>query len=99
MRFSGCRMLACSCDSVKHQLVSTPRTTPHTNKHTNKSNPLPKMKTAICSLLVLFAAGASAFAGTATYSSKSTKNVTSTAPALGCDCFAPGAALGIYGAY
>jgi len=54
----------------------------------------------VYSLLVAFAVAASAFAGEVSYSAKSSKSVAATAPApLGCDCFAPGAAFGIYGAW
>jgi hypothetical protein len=56
------------------------------------------MKT-LASILLGCALATGAFAGTAvSYSSKSSKNI-SVPPALGCDCFAPGAAIGIYGAY
>jgi hypothetical protein len=50
---------------------------------------------ALASLVVACAFASSAFAGPA-YSSKGGKGVQPTAP-LGCDCFAPGGAFGIYG--
>jgi hypothetical protein len=53
------------------------------------------MKT-IASLVIACALASSAFAGPATYSAKGGNGVQPTAT-LGCDCFAPGAAFGIYG--
>lgn len=48
-------------------------------------------------LLAAFALATSAMAGPVTYSSKSSKNVVQPQAAVGCDCFAPGAAIGING--
>jgi len=56
------------------------------------------MKT-LASLLITCALATGAFAGEVSYSAKSSKAVQSVPPPLGCDCFAPGAAFGIYGAY
>src|SRR5215218_7411994 len=51
----------------------------------------------IASLFFAAAVTTSAFAGPVNYSSKSSKNVVQPQAALGCDCFAPGAAIGING--
>ncbi|HSI62483.1 MAG TPA: outer membrane beta-barrel protein [Candidatus Saccharimonadia bacterium] len=52
----------------------------------------------ITTLLASLALVASATAGTETYSSKSAKTVVPPPVPVGCDCFAPGFALGIFGA-
>ena len=46
-------------------------------------------------LLATFAMAATAFAGEVSYSSKGSKAVAPVQQAIGCDCFAPGAAFGI----
>ena len=48
-------------------------------------------------LLAACALATSAIAGPVSYSSKSAKNVVQPQAAIGCDCFAPGAAIGING--
>jgi hypothetical protein len=58
------------------------------------------MKKTIASLILSVALASSAFAGTPdVYSSKGSKTVQPIAPMtpIGCECFAPGAALGIFG--
>ena len=50
-------------------------------------------------LLAVCALATSAIAGPVTYSSKSSKNVVQPQAAVGCDCFAPGAAFGINASY
>src|SRR5688572_8710362 len=59
------------------------------------SNRSTKMKY-LASLIVTAALASSAFAGPVTYSSKAPKAVAPILP-LGCECFAPGFALGFYG--
>jgi hypothetical protein len=49
-------------------------------------------------LLATLALASTAFAGEATYSAKNSKAVAPVQQAIGCDCFAPGAAFGIFGA-
>lgn len=55
------------------------------------------MKT-IASLFVTLALATTAFAGTESYSSKSTKAVVPPVVPTGCDCFGPGLSLGLFGA-
>jgi len=52
----------------------------------------------IASLLLSVVLASSAFAGPATFSGKSGKGPVAPLPPAGCNCFAPGAAVGIYGA-
>src|SRR5476651_780017 len=54
------------------------------------------MKT-ISSLILSVALASSAFAGPVTYSGKDSKVVPPTVAPAGCDCFAPGFALGLFG--
>src|SRR6187399_1670342 len=79
--------------TVRRHLLYTRRTQAHASTQTKSTTLLP-MKI-ITSFLITFALASSAFAGPTTYSSKGVAPVTP-AP-IGCDCFAPGAAIGING--